>query len=86
MIQDIDFNQYPHMPHSHRALAREFLSIANDEAEPPKLRAFMQAMLRYMLDGAGDYEDMMAAASELGYRLPAFKNDFIGRPRDEYED
>lgn len=86
MINEIDFNEFPHMPFSHRAIAREFLNIANDENEPPKLRAFMQAMLCYMLDGAGNYEEMMAAAQELGYRLPAYKGDYMGQPRDEYED
>ena len=86
MINELDFSLYPHIPPSHRALAREFLSIANDENEPPKLRAFMTAMLRYLLDGCGDYEQMMSAAQEIGYRLPAYDGDMIGRPRDEYED
>jgi hypothetical protein len=86
MIEEIDFNEYPHIPVSHKAMAREFLSIANDENEPPRLRAFMQAMLTFLLDGNADYEMIIRAASEMGYRLSEFPGDVIGRPADDYSD
>ena len=86
MIEEIDFSKYPHIPVPHIVIARECLAIANDENEPLKLRGFMQAMLTYLLDGSGDYEMIISAASEMGYRLSEFEGDMIGRPQDDYED
>lgn len=30
-MNEVDFTNYPHMPFSHRAIIREFVSISNDE-------------------------------------------------------
>lgn len=86
MIEEIDFSQYPHIPVPHIVIARECLAIANDENEPLKLRGFMQAMLTYLLDGNADYEMIISAAKEIGYRLPAYNGDEIGYPADDYSD
>jgi hypothetical protein len=86
MIEEIDFNDFPHMPYSHKAIVRELFAIANDEGESPKIRGFMAAMLRYMLDDNADYEMIIRAASEMGYRLSEFPGDMIGRAPDDYSD
>lgn len=86
MMHEPDFSNVPHMPHSHRAIIREFYSIANDENEPPRFRAWATAMATYFMDGSMEYEGIVSAAKEIGYRLPAFDGDLMGRPADDYED
>jgi hypothetical protein len=85
-MNEVDFTNYPHMPFSHRAIIREFVSISNDENEPPRLRAWAAAMATYFLDGSMEYESIVSAAKEIGYRLPAYEGDEIGYPADDYDD
>lgn len=85
-MNEVDFTNYPHMPYAHRAIIREFVSIANDESEPPRLRAWATAMATYFLDGSMEYEGIVSAAKEIGYRLPDFTGDEMGRPADDYAD
>ena len=86
MIEEIDFSKYPHIPVPHIVIARACWAIANDENEPLKLRGFMQAMLTYLLDGSGDYEMIISAAQEIGYRLGEYPGDMVGRVADDYSD
>jgi hypothetical protein len=78
-----DFSKYPHIPMDIQVIVKDFESIRDDEAEPAYIRGYFHAILQMMYSGLSDYEQIISAAKELGYRLPAFDGDEMGRPADE---
>ena len=81
-----DLSNFPNMPNDHRAIVRELDDIIRDDSIDPKFQAWCTAMRSYMLSGATEYEGVVSVAQEIGYRMPDFKGDMIGRPADEYQD
>lgn len=81
-----DFSKYPNMPNDHRAIVRELDAIIAEQDGNAGFIAWCTAMRGYMLSGATEYEGVVSVAQEIGYRLPDFRGDMIGRPADEYED
>jgi hypothetical protein len=78
-----DFSKYPHIPIDLQVVVKDFESIRDSEDEPDYIRGYFHAILQMIYSGLASYEDIISAASQSGYRLPAFDGDEVGRPADE---